>query len=370
MNPITQFVSPSALSATDSTQPSNQFSAPTWGSDKDQGDAYIYVPLKKTVDPKIIVIDSSDEDSSDDEPPDKTLSVHLLANGTASYASGESAGIHPESGSHFMASSCPPQQLDPAASAYPGTSTYICPPQPAAIALSPVNTWPPQHPGDIMWPSPMSHPNGSTSNHYNGSSDYHPNSGFFTYPPPQQANSSMTVYNPQQASTSTCSWSNTTTSLPRDSSSLYPNDVEMISAPASPRVTNMLDEVEDMEVDYPQNPFYQGSLARKRVWEAPLDRCGLAEGEPVPKKRPSNSFNVQALVHCFGSSTGNSICGSIQTHAHPQLGGIQSHSEAKTRKRVWEAPLDRCGLAEGEPVPKKRKMIVKVNRPLTRRRVR
>ena len=147
-----------------------------------------------------------------------------------------------------------------------------------------------------------------------------------------------------------------------------------------------MDEVEDMEVDYPQNPFYQGSLARKRVWEAPLDRCGLAEGkrvweapldrcglaegEPVPKKRPSNSFNVQALVHCFGSSTGNSICGSIQTHAHPQLGGIQSHSEAKTRKRVWEAPLDRCGLAEGEPVPKKRKMIVKVNRPLTRRRVR
>ena len=542
MNPITQFVSPSALSATDSTQPSNQFSAPTWGSDKDQGDAYIYVPLKKTVDPKIIVIDSSDEDSSDDEPPDKTLSVHLLANGTASYASGESAGIHPESGSHFMASSCPPQQLDPAASAYPGTSTYICPPQPAAIALSPVNTWPPQHPGDIMWPSPMSHPNGSTSNHYNGSSDYHPNSGFFTYPPPQQANSSMTVYNPQQASTSTCSWSNTTTSLPRDSSSLYPNDVEMISAPASPRVTNMLDEVEDMEVDYPQNPFYQGSLASTSYdMKAPVygssglsnsyNACpstmiapngsayygngpsmpicppphpanmypdpiyGMHPGSSIPSyyqspgqpicppqppdaymgpglnyavyppqqastgfiaylpqqaspsihgyypspsltvcppqqgstsmtaylppqqtstssctttffpldcsslypnniemisapasprvtnmldevedmevdypqnpfyqgslartsydmkapvyssSGPGNSFNVQALVHCFGSSTGN-------------------------RKRVREAPLDHCGLAEGEPVPKKRKMIVKVNRPRTRRRVR
>ena len=34
------------------------------------------------------------------------------------------------------------------------------------------------------------------------------------------------------------------------------------SLPVSPRVTHMLDEVEDMEVDYPQNPFYQGSLAR------------------------------------------------------------------------------------------------------------
>ena len=123
----------------------------------------------------------------------------------------------------------------------------------------------------------------------------------------------------------------------------------------------MLDEVEDMEVDYPQNPFYQGSLARTSYdMKAPV----------YSSSGPGNSFNVQALVHCFGSSTGNSICGSIQTHAHPQLGGIQSHSEAKTRKRVWEAPLDRCGLAEGEPVPKKRKMIVKVNRPLTRRRVR
>ena len=289
---------PSALSATDSTQPSNQLSGRMWGSYKDQGDAY--VALKNNVDPNIIVIDSSsDEDSSDDEPPDQTLSVHLLATDTASYASGRPAGMHTESISHFMASIGLPQHLDPAASAYPGTSTYICPPLPAAIALTPgnsgfpgpsissgpgfssssysgpsVNTCPPQHPGDIMCPSTIIHSNGSTSNHYNGPSmpicpPQHP---AYMYPdhssrvkpgssipnnyqspaqsicPPQPPDDYMDPglnYYIKQASTSSC----TTTFLPLVSSSLYPNDVEMISPPVSTRITDLLDEVEDM-VDY------------------------------------------------------------------------------------------------------------------------
>ena len=398
----------SVHSAGDSTQPStSQFSIPTCGSNRDQGD--VFVAQNLNVDCDFIFIDSSDEYTSDDEYPDETssavLTAHWLAKQTATNYSENSAAVHHGSRSQSMASTCPPQQPDTAASIYPGTSIYIAPPQPADISSRSNNSC---YPGfssssdpahsysSYLGPSNSSYPGFSSYSYpelssYNGPSmplhppphpgymhpdpsfmmnpgsfilkDYHI-PGLPIYPPqppgvnshiclPQQAcassnsyypSSSLTLCPPLEASTTNCPWTSTTTCLPLVSRPVIINDVEMISHPASPRITDLFDEVEDMEVDYyfPSSSSTQTAATLLPSASTAAALMALHQGSLASHIFPNPSCNVQ--------------------------GGIQNHSVAKARKRSWEATVKHYGQAEVELIPKKRRRMDEVVRPRVLRR--